>query len=140
MSAASETLANVFHEFAFVSAILGGAALGSLMAWINNPWPESPLRGWAAGFSVAATACLTVCVVGWSMMSTGVRVTAASTSAAYDSLHFWLSLSFLTGIMLFLVGLALGGWVFSRKLGIVSTIVVAVSTIALVIIMSNFVS
>ena len=140
MPGAPEILSSAYHEFAFVSAILGGAALGSLMSWINNPWPESRLRGWAAGFSMAATACLTVCVVGWSMMAAAVRIKAVSTGVTYDRLHWWLSLSFLTGIALFLVSLALGGWIFSRKLGIISTVVVTVSLAALVIIMSNFVT
>ena len=140
MIGASEILSSAYHEFAFVSAILGGAALGSLMSWINNPWPESRLRGWAAGFSMASTACLTVCVVGWSMMAAAVRLKAVSTGDTYQWLHPWLSLSFFAGIALFLASMALGGWIFSRKLGIISTVVVGVSTLALVIIMSNFVS
>lgn len=138
MTAHATAVADSVKELAFVAAILAAAAFAGLLTWINNPIPESRFRGYAAESSAIASVFLLISVVGWAMLSSDI-IASGEVRAIASPLHFWLSLSFLAGIAFFMISVGVSGWVFSKRLGIISTIVAVLGSVALVLVLAPFV-
>ena len=58
--------------------------------------------------------------------------------ASLNPMHSRLSLLFIAGMFLFLATLGLSGWIRSRSLGILSSVVAFVSGVALMLVLSKF--
>lgn len=144
MNSHLEATAELFRQLAFISALIGGFSLTFLTQLISTH-PERRIVGWTIGFSMAAVAGLTVCVLGWTLSATVINDPAALPEMARLSvmltrLHKFLSLGFIASILLFLVSLGLCGWIRSRAMGIVSTVIALAAAAAALSVLRLFIS
>jgi hypothetical protein len=133
MNYTPETFADLFRQGAFISALIAGFSLAFLAVLLTNV-PDRRVATWTAAFSIAATAGLTVCSLGWTLAAPRMAAAVVPPGAAFEmpavllNIHRLLSKTFLVCFYLFLTSLALSGWIRSRTLGAVST---AVSVLAM---------
>src|ERR1044072_1390937 len=144
MTATPEALADLFRQLAFISALVGGFAFTFLGVLLALP-SQSRVVGWTAGLTLATSAVLTVCVVGWTLVASRVLLTAAPEPggafrlpAALNPTHSHLSQMFILGMLFFLASLGLSGWVRSRALCVVSTVVALIAAAAFMAVLSPF--
>jgi hypothetical protein len=146
MNNSPEALADLFRQLAFVCALIGGFAFAFLGVLLTVP-SRSRVVEWTAGMAMATVACLLVCVIGWTLMASQLvtpRPSAAvveefSFPVAMKRLHPRLSLLFILGTFLFLASLGLSGWVRSRALGIVSTVIALLAALGFVPVLTPFI-
>jgi len=102
-----ELIAEIFRQLAFVSALVGGFAFAFVGVLLVAPL-QSRIVSWTAGISMAASAGLVVCALGWSLGASVVPVGASmeagaersSLSASLNIMHLRLSLAFVVSILL----------------------------------------
>lgn len=135
--------AELFRQLAFISALIAGFSLTFLVQLLMA---ESRRRvvSWTIGFSLAATAGMIVCALGWTLSAAvviGPRIQEdlARWSSNLGLLHRRLSLTFTFGILLFLVGLGLCGWIRSRAMGVVSSTIALVAAAAAIMVLRIFI-
>jgi hypothetical protein len=134
--------AELYRQLAFISALIAGFSLTFLVQLLTA---ESRRRmvNWTIGFSLAATAAMIVCALGWTLSAAVVidpraQADFARWSRSIGLLHHRLSLTFISGILLFLVGLGLCGWVRSRAMGVVSSAIALIAALAALMILKLF--
>lgn len=145
MNNTPEALADLFRQLAFVCALIGGFAFAFLGVLLTVP-SRSRVVEWTAGMAMATVACLLVCVIGWTLMGsqlvtprpTATIVEESSFPATMKQLHPRLSLLFILGTFLFLASLGLSGWVRSRTLGIVSTVIALLAAVGFMLVLTPF--
>ncbi|HYO99501.1 MAG TPA: hypothetical protein VER76_04880 [Pyrinomonadaceae bacterium] len=145
MNITPEALADLFRQLAFISALIGGFAFAFLGVLLTAP-SRSRVVEWTAGMAMGTVASLLVCVIGWTLMSSQL-VTPKTSAAIVESfsfpavmnrLHPRLSLLFIIGTFLFLASLGLSGWIRSRTLGIVSTVIALLAAVGFMLVMTPF--
>lgn len=140
-----ELVAEIFRQLAFISALVGGFAFAFVGVLLVAPL-QSRVVSWTAGISMAAVAGLVVCALGWSLGASVVIVGASmdagadksALSASLNIMHLRLSLAFVVSILLFFICLGLSGWIRSRTLGVVSTCIAVLATIASALVLFPF--
>lgn len=146
MNNSPEALADLFRQLAFICALIGGFAFAFLGVLLPTP-ARSRLVEWTAGMAMGTVASLVVCVIGWTLMaSVVVTDTPANASAEeflkvalkFNRMHSLLSLLFILGMFLFLASLGLSGWVRSRTLGIVSTVIALLAAVGFILVLTPF--
>lgn len=145
MNNTPEALADLFRQLAFVCALIGGFAFAFLGVLLTVP-SRSRVVEWTAGMAMATVACLLVCVIGWTLMASQLVTPRPSAAIAEElnfpvamkHLHPRLSLLFILGTFLFLASLGLSGWVRSRALGIVSTVIASLAAVGFMLVMTPF--
>ena len=146
MTNTPETLADLFRQLAFISALIGGFAFAFLGVLLTAT-SRSRVVEWTAGMAMGTAASLVVCVIGWTLMASEVvTATPANASAEeflkvalnFNRMHSRLSLLFILGMFLFLASLGLSGWVRSRALGIVSTVIALLAAAGLMLVLTPF--
>lgn len=146
MTATPESLADLFRQLAFISALIGGFAFAFLGVLLTAP-SRSRLVEWTGGMAMATAASLLVCVIGWTLLSSEVVLTTPSSAGAeafrqgaskFNRIHSRLSLLFILGMCLFLASLGLSGWIRSRALGIVSIVIALLAAVGFMLVMSPF--
>jgi hypothetical protein len=136
--------AELFRQLAFISALIAGFSLTFLVQLLTAQSTRRVI-GWTIGFSLAATAAMIVCALGWTLSAAvvvdpRVQVDPARWAGIFSLLHRRLSLTFTSGIFLFLVALGLCGWVRSRLMGIVSSTIALLAAISAFMILKLFVN
>ena len=139
-----EAAAELFRQLAFISALIGGFSL-AFLTQLLAAHPERRVVSWTIGFAMAATAGLTVCVLGWTLSAGYISDPAAQAEMARLSvmlthLHRRLSLAFVGSMLLFLVSLGLCGWIRSRVMGVVSTTIALIAAVASFSVLGLFIS
>lgn len=135
-----DLIAQALNQLAFIGTIIGGFAL-SLAAGIIAKPEKNKFASWTIGFSIAVTASMLVCVLGWSMASFRLYLFSANknisrlikTGFTIDELSQFLGLLFLIGIFLFFISLGLSGWNYSQTVGIVTSVIAGLAMIIAVI-------
>jgi len=136
MNPPPEVMAELFRQLAFISALIGGFSLAFLVQLLIAHL-ESRIADCTIGFSMAATAGLIICAVGWTLSAVviidpGAQAETMRLSGTLTQLHTRLSEGFVISLFVFFVSLGLCGWIRSRVMGFVS------STIALLAIVVMF--
>lgn len=145
MNNTPEALADLFRQLAFVGALIGGFAFAFLGVLLTVP-SRSRVVEWTAAMAMATVACLLVCVIGWTLMSSqlvmpktpAAIVEESDFSVVMKQLHPRLSLLFTFGTFLFLASLGLSGWIRSRALGIVSTVIALLAAVGFMLVLTPF--
>lgn len=135
--------AELFRQLAFISALIGGFSL-TFLVQLLTVHPERRIASWTIGFSLAATAGLTVCVLGWTLsaaiiVNPELQTDMARLSVFLTHQHRRLSLAFIVSMMLFLVSLGLCGWIRSRTMGIVSSVIALAAAVASLLTLGMFI-
>lgn len=130
------SLAQGLNQLAFIGSIIGGFTL-TLTAAIISKSEKNRAASWTLGFAVSVTACMLICVIGWSMAAFRLHLLFSSNyfdklekmGYRIDSISQYLGLLFLTGIFLFFITLGISGWNISRKLGLITSTIAAIAAI-----------
>lgn len=135
--------AELFRQLAFISALIAGFSLTFLVQLLTAQSTRRAVN-WTIGFSLAATAAMIVCALGWTLSAAVVvdpraQADPARWSGVFSLLHGRLSLAFTSGVFLFLVALGLCGWVRSRMMGVVSSAIALLAAIGAFMILRLFV-
>ena len=109
MSPPIEVMAELFRQLAFISALIGGFSLAFLVQLLAAHFGHR-IADWTIGFSMAATAGLIVCAVGWTLSAVVVIDPAAQAetmrlSGTLTHLHMRLTDGFVMSLLLFFVSL-----------------------------------
>jgi hypothetical protein len=125
-------MSGAFSQLASVSAFLGGFAFAFLGALLSSE-SRSKARAITAGLVVPSAACFVLCALGWSLISVWIAGPRFQPQEplplALQRTHLFLSPIFLSGILFFLFSLGACGWVYSRRLGWVSTSIAVLAAI-----------
>ena len=127
-----EAYAELFRQTAFISALVAGFSFAFVGILLTSTSTKR-IVGWTIAFSIAATAGLLVCALGWTLSATRMAALAGQSAGntpfalpgAIQNIHRTLSLTFIGCFALFLVSLGMSGWIRSRALGVVATVVAA---------------
>ena len=146
MNLSPEIIAELFRQCAFISALIAGFSFAFLAVILTNKTTKQ-IDDWTAGFAIAATAGLIVCALGWTLSVPRVLELSANISAntpvqlpeSYLSIHRSLSITFIACFFFFLTSLGLSGWIRSRRLGVVSSILTIIAAVYAVWILRFFI-
>ena len=146
MNLSPEIIAELFRQCAFISALIAGFSFAFLAVILTNKTTKQ-IDDWTAGFAIAATAGLIVCALGWTLSVPRVLELSANISAntpvqlpeSYLSIHRSLSITFIACFFFFLTSLGLSGWIRSRRLGVVSSILTIIAAVYAIWILRFFI-
>jgi|WetSurMetagenome_2_1015567.scaffolds.fasta_scaffold353941_3 hypothetical protein len=130
MNLTPEVYAEIFRQSAFISALVAGFSSAFISVLVTSA-PPKRIVGWTIACSIAATAGLLVCALGWTLSASRMAVLAAAQQPGtpfqlrdvYRGIHRSLSLTFIACFFLFFASLGLSGWIRSRAVGVVSTVI-----------------
>jgi hypothetical protein len=143
MNLTPDSYAEICKQSAFISALVAGfsfAFLGVLLiSTIRNK-----IIDWVITFSVYSISGLLICALAWTLTASRMALYIASSinqvPQTYLSLHKILSFIFVSSFFSFLVTLGLSGWIRSRIVGIISSLISVIATVLFIIIMKIFVT
>jgi hypothetical protein len=142
MNLTPESYAEICKQSAFISALVAGFSFAFLGALLVSSI-KNRIIDWVMTFSILSIAGLLICSLAWTL--TASRMTLFTENElnlvpqTFLSLHKTLSLIFISSFFFFLVTLGLSGWIRSRTLGIISSVISLVATIFFIVIMKQFV-
>ncbi len=134
-----ESVAETLRQLAFLGTVLAGFAVTFLVGLLNAPTNRRSVD-YTAGAALVAAVCLIVCAV---VSVTGVfyivdRPALRSATdlplevrAAIMGAVRWAGMGFMLGMVALLASLGTSGWIRSRKLGILSSLLAAVTLLLL---------
>ncbi len=134
-------MGEVYRQLAFVSSVLGGFAISFFGVMLTTP-ADRRLAPWAAATALAAAIAFVVVALG-STFSAAVVATlpaGATVPAAVARQHRSLSVLFLGAIVVLLTSFAVSGFTRSKRMGIVTMTCAALGSIAVIWVMSPFLS
>jgi hypothetical protein len=109
----------MFQQLTLVSALLGGFAFTFLGAILSKN-DSKKLTSVMVAISALTATMFFLCTLGWALFS---NASIESLSELAIRKHKYLFKVFICGIVLFNILLALSGWIRSRNVGIVTTII-----------------
>ena len=146
MNLSPEIVAELFRQCAFISALIAGFSFAFLAVILTNKTTKK-IDDWTAGFAIAATAGLIVCALGWTLGVPHVLELSLNNSGntpfqlpeKYIIIHRSLSITFIASFFFFLTSLGLSGWIRSRRLGVVSSILTIIAAVYAIWILRFFI-
>jgi len=133
-------MAEFYQQFAFINAILGGFAF-SFLGVLLTVDSKHRVVSWVTAITAGAAACFIIATLGATFSAAAAANTGASElPASILALQKPMSLIFLGGVLLLLVSLGMSGWLRSRSLGIVTTIIAILAVFGAVFMMTPFIN
>jgi len=142
MNLSPENYAEICKQSAFISALVAGFSFAFLGALLISS-VQNRIINWVMSFSTLAIAGLLICSLIWTLSASrmalynGNNITQVPQN--FLDLHRILSIIFILSFLSFLATLGLSGWIRSRNLGIISSLISLISTIFFIVIMRQFV-
>lgn len=142
MNLSPENYAEICKQSAFISALVAGFSFAFLGALLISS-VKNRIINWVISFSILAIAGLLICSLVWTLSASrmalynGNNITVVPQN--FLELHRILSIIFILSFLSFLGTLGLSGWIRSRNLGIISSLISLISTIFFFVIMKQFV-
>jgi hypothetical protein len=140
-------MGDAYGQLAAVSAVLGGFAVTFLSIVLTHADSRRRVSG-AVGVATTAAACFFLTTLGWALLASFAAQFQASDATARAALagRFGAALAlqrpvstlFLVGVLLLTAMLGVGGWLRSRRLGLFTTVVAALTTVAALLIIRPF--
>ncbi|MEZ5460369.1 hypothetical protein [Dokdonella sp.] len=129
---------DAFSQLSSVSAVLGGFALAFLGVVVSVS-ERSLSREITAALSLVCSGALVLCALGWSLSAVWLASPMAESNPdMLMDIHATLSPLFLVGTCLFFWTLGASGWIYSRRLGMVSTLIGVLATIGGYLVVTPF--
>jgi bacteriorhodopsin len=143
MNLSPENYAEICKQSAFISALVAGFSFAFLGALLVSSF-KNQIIDWVMSFSILSIAGLLVCSLAWTLSASRMALyngnNITQVPQTFLNLHRILSIIFILSFFFFLVTLGLSGWIRSRKLGIISSLISFISAIFFIVIMSQFVT
>ena len=131
MDLAPGQLADTYRAFSSICAVLGGFSIAFLVIMVTVA-PDRKVASWATGSSIVAVACFLPAALNTFLAS----IPAASVTSARDlgpevnGITGTASMLLILGVFALLVSLGLTGWIRSRRVGILSTVMAVLAALA----------
>ena len=142
MNLSTETYAEICKQSAFISALVAGFSFAFLGAMLISS-VKNRIINWVISFSILAIAGLLICSLAWTLSASRMALYGGSNITlvpqSFIDLHQKLSLIFILSFFSFLITLGLSGWIRSRNLGIISSVISLMSTIFFFVVVKQFV-
>jgi hypothetical protein len=142
MNLTPENYAEICKQSAFISALVDGFSFAFLGALLVSSI-RNRIIDWVMSFSILSIAGLLICSLAWTLSASRMALYSGDkiiqVPQPFINLHQKLSFVFLLSFFFFLVTLGLSGWIRSRLLGIISSMISLIATIFFILIMKQFV-
>jgi hypothetical protein len=142
MNLTPDSFAEICKQSAFISALVAGFSFAFLGALLVSSI-RNKIVDWVMTFSILSIAGLLICSLAWTLTASRMVVYIGGSTAqvpqTFLSLHKTLSFIFISSFFFFLVTLGLSGWIRSRTIGIISSLISLIATIFFIVIMKHFV-
>ena len=125
-------LSSAAAQLGTLSAFLGGFA-ATFVATLLSSRQRSRATGATIGLSAASSVAFIVCVVGATVLATGLHPEAPAnySSRSYlDMVNVVMTSAFMIGIIALLLALGISGWTRSKVMGRVTTCICAIGILA----------
>ena len=131
MELAPGQLAEMYRAFSSICAVLGGFSIAFLVIMVTVA-PDRKVASWATGSSVVAVACFLPAALNTFLASiTATSATSAQgLEAAVNNATGTSAFLLVLGVLALLVSLGLTGWIRSRRIGILSTVMAVLAALA----------
>ncbi len=143
MNLTPESYAEICKQSAFISALVAGFSFAFLGTLIVSS-VRNKIIDWIISFSSLSIAGLLICSLTWTLSASRMAIYSSDkinqVPPVFLSLHKKLSFVFISSFFFFLITLGLSGWIRSRRLGIISTVISAIAAILFLSIMRQFIS
>ena len=122
--------AEVFRQFAFISSLLAGFSFAIVFQLLVSN-DKRNRASWMIGILLLASSCL----IASTFISSLVVFSSSGPNAEPDYLNAVRTVAMIgksllyIGFISFLIGVGMSGWLYSRKIGIISTIVTVVCAV-----------
>ena len=131
-----EAAIEIQNQLAFISAVLAGFAVTFFIGLLQLPEERPHVKGAVCTALVAAALLLLATVAGvagavWIAERPGLGQ-AAETPDQLLAAFQWAGRAFIGGLLFLLISLGLSGWIHSRVVGILSSVVAALTVVLLV--------
>lgn len=133
-------MAEFFRQFAFINALLGGFAFSFLGVLLSSQ-TKHRVVGAAIAITAGAAACFIIATLGATFSAAAAaNAGAAALPASIVGLRKPMSLIFLGGVFFLLVSLGLSGWLRSRNLGLVTTLIALLTAVGAFFMLAPFIN
>jgi hypothetical protein len=130
----SDYLAELGRQFAAIAAFLGGFSI-TFFGTLLTIQKDSRCRGWALGAAAIAAGAFTVTVIAVTMLITSLHPSAPTFLKGVDALtraRIVTAGALILGTISLLTSLSFSGWIYSRKLGIMTSLIGFLSAILVI--------
>ena len=124
-------LAHIASQIGFLSAFLGGFA-ATLLALLLTTSGDRRVGTWAVGFCAAAAIAVIISVIGSTMLVTVLHPEAPSRLLDQDAVNrarLVSTLGFMLALYCLLITIGLGGWLRSRRTGLITSVLAAIGLV-----------
>lgn len=141
MNLTPESYAEICKQLAFISALLAGFSFAFIGVLLTHE-SDKRIINWVIGFSISAIAGFLVCALAWTLSASRMAIygemSIRELPVMFINMHRILSVTFILCFFLFVITLGLSGWIRSRLLGIISSIIALFSAVFFIWLLSNF--
>jgi hypothetical protein len=141
MNLSPESYAEICKQLAFISALLAGFSFAFIGVLLTHE-SDKKIINWVIGFSISSIAGFLVCALAWTLSASRMAIygemSIRELPVMFINMHRILSFTFILCFFLFVITLGLSGWIRSRILGIISSIIALFSAVFFIWLLSNF--
>jgi hypothetical protein len=141
MSITPESYAEICKQLAFISALLAGFSFAFIGVLLTHE-SDKKIINWVIAFSISSIAGFLVCSLAWTLSASRMAIygemSIKELPVMFINMHRILSLTFILCFFLFLITLGLSGWIRSKVLGIISSIIALISGVFFIWLLNNF--
>jgi hypothetical protein len=141
MNLTPESYAEICKQLAFISALVAGFSFAFISVLLTSDLNKR-IIDWVIGFSIASIAGFLICSLTWTLSASRMAIYTSGNikelPVLFIHMHQILSFIFVLSFFLFCITLGLSGWIRSRKLGIVTSIIALFSGAFFIWLLSNF--
>jgi hypothetical protein len=141
MNLSPESYAEICKQLSFISALVAAFSFAFISVLLTSD-SKHRIVDWVIGFSIASIAGFLVCALSWTLSASRMAIYTGNNIKELPELflhmHKILSFIFVLSFLLFFITLGLSGWIRTRKLGLISSIIALLSGGFFIWLMSNF--
>jgi hypothetical protein len=142
MNLTPDSFGEICKQSAFISALVAGFSFAFLGVLLVSS-AKKKVTDWIMAFSILSIAGLLICSLAWTLCASRMALLSGSNTNQVPQtileLHKSLSVIFISSFFFFLVTLGLSGWIRSRTLGLISTLISIAATLLFISIMRHFI-
>jgi hypothetical protein len=141
MNLSPESYAEICKQSAFISALVAGFSFAFLGTLLIHP-VKNKITDWVMTFSILSITGLLICALAWTLSASRMVIyhgnEVTQVPQTFLNLHKTLSFLFIFSFFSFLVTLGLSGWIRSRTMGIISSVIALMATVFFIVIIKHF--
>ena len=127
----------MIEQLGLIAAILGGFAftfLGAILSKDDN----RKIVDWIFIIGVISALIFFICAIGWSFLLIEFSNEVEGVSIIAKEKHRFLSIMFITGILTLSICLGISGWIRSKKIGAITTLLSLIGVILIIYLINDY--